>query len=255
MATTTIPWNDGSGDYITLTYDSASGNQTVAVTSDANTGAARATTVYFSTGNISRQLVVEQEAGVSPVPTPIYEITSPVSTGNYDTGVKLFESPMSFTILCEASWNNYAWATNSNTQKNGIFGILDGSYNNSFKVGGVYQGEEYLNDTYNTKANRYTAIVMNDTTSGKMCSSLFARLNGMYNNRRIWVRYNATTRLVEAGSDVTPTTHKFTVSGDITTSATIRLRLNANTSTTVNVFRVYNQLLSDDFIDSFMSGQ
>ena len=62
MAVTTIPWRDGSGDNIYLTYSSASGNQTVQVTSDANMGVARAMTVYFSTGNISRQLVVEQEA-------------------------------------------------------------------------------------------------------------------------------------------------------------------------------------------------
>ena len=63
MATTTIPWNDGSGDVITLTYPSASGNQTVVVTSDANTGAARSKTVTFSTGSITRQLTVNQEAG------------------------------------------------------------------------------------------------------------------------------------------------------------------------------------------------
>lgn len=49
MATTTIPWNDGSGDNIYLTYPSASGNQTVAVSSDANTGSVERTqTVTFS---------------------------------------------------------------------------------------------------------------------------------------------------------------------------------------------------------------
>ena len=37
MATTTIPWGDGSGDNIYLTYSSASGNQTVTVSSDAHT--------------------------------------------------------------------------------------------------------------------------------------------------------------------------------------------------------------------------
>ena len=35
MATTTIPWGDGSGDNIYLTYSSASGNQTITVSSDA----------------------------------------------------------------------------------------------------------------------------------------------------------------------------------------------------------------------------
>lgn len=65
MATTTIPWDDGSGDNIYLTYPSASGNQTVVVNSDANTGAARTKVVTFSTGNISRQLTVGQDAGVT----------------------------------------------------------------------------------------------------------------------------------------------------------------------------------------------
>lgn len=63
MATTTIPWGDGSGDNIYLTYPSASGDQTVQVASDANTGSARSKIVTFSTGNISRQLTVNQEAG------------------------------------------------------------------------------------------------------------------------------------------------------------------------------------------------
>lgn len=48
MATTTIGWGDGSGDNIYLTYPSASGDQTVSVSSDANTGAARTKTVTFT---------------------------------------------------------------------------------------------------------------------------------------------------------------------------------------------------------------
>lgn len=35
---TTIPWGDGSGDNIYLTYSASEGNQTVQVTSDAYTG-------------------------------------------------------------------------------------------------------------------------------------------------------------------------------------------------------------------------
>ena len=70
MATTTIPWGDGSGDNIYLTYSSASGNQTVEVTSDANTGAARSKVVTFTSGvgNLTQSLTVNQAAGaVSPV--------------------------------------------------------------------------------------------------------------------------------------------------------------------------------------------
>lgn len=65
MATTTIPWGDGSGGNIYLTYPSASGDQTVEVTSDANTGAARSKVVSFTSGvgSVVRQLTVSQDAG------------------------------------------------------------------------------------------------------------------------------------------------------------------------------------------------
>lgn len=60
MATTTIPWGDGSGDNITLTYASASGNQTVTVSSDVNNGAERTKLVTFTAGSITQTLTVVQ---------------------------------------------------------------------------------------------------------------------------------------------------------------------------------------------------
>lgn len=49
MAVTTIPWGDGSGDNIYLTYPSASGDQTVLVSSDANAGSTdRTKTITFT---------------------------------------------------------------------------------------------------------------------------------------------------------------------------------------------------------------
>lgn len=65
MAVTTIPWGDGSGDNIYLTCDASDGDQTVLVSSDANTGAARSKVVSFasSVGSITRQLTVNQDAG------------------------------------------------------------------------------------------------------------------------------------------------------------------------------------------------
>lgn len=80
MATITIPWGDGSGDNIYLTYPSASGDQTVEVTSDANTGAARSKVVTFTSdiGSITRSLTVSQDAGVT-------EQTITVYPSSYDT--------------------------------------------------------------------------------------------------------------------------------------------------------------------------
>lgn len=63
MATTTIPWDDGSGDNIYLTYPSASGDQTVEVSSDANTGSARTQTVTFTAGSVVQILTVNQDGG------------------------------------------------------------------------------------------------------------------------------------------------------------------------------------------------
>ena len=63
-----IAWGDGSGDKIYLTADALEGNQTVLVSSDANTGAARTKTVTFSaTGASSVTLTVIQAAGIQPV--------------------------------------------------------------------------------------------------------------------------------------------------------------------------------------------
>lgn len=69
MATTTIPWGDGSGDNIYLTYSASQGDQTVLVSSDANGGAARQKVITFvsTVGNISRSLTVLQESGMDYV--------------------------------------------------------------------------------------------------------------------------------------------------------------------------------------------
>lgn len=63
MPTTTIPWGDGSGDNIYLTYPSASGNQEVSVTSDENRGAARSKAITFSAVDVSPvSLIINQSS-------------------------------------------------------------------------------------------------------------------------------------------------------------------------------------------------
>ena len=83
MATTTIPWSDGSGDNIYLTYSSASGDQTVTVSSDANTGSARSQVVTFTSGvgSITKQLTINQEAG-GPVEQTLTKYLSSYDTTN-----------------------------------------------------------------------------------------------------------------------------------------------------------------------------
>ena len=101
MATTTIPWGDGSGDNIYLTYSSASGDQTVEVSSDANTGSARTKVVTFAAGNVSQVLTVNQDAGRQ-------EHTIVLNPSSYDT-------------------ENHSWRTSSNIS-NGYFGSRSTSY-------------------------------------------------------------------------------------------------------------------------------
>ena len=68
MATTTIPWDDGSGDNIYLTYSSASGDQTVEVSSDANSGYTdRVQTITFTAsanGSSSVKVLTITQEGV-----------------------------------------------------------------------------------------------------------------------------------------------------------------------------------------------
>ena len=50
MATTTLDWNDGSGEKLTLTYAAVTGTQTISVSSPANAGyVSRTRIVTFTT--------------------------------------------------------------------------------------------------------------------------------------------------------------------------------------------------------------
>ena len=86
MPTTTIPWGDGSGDNLYLTYPSASGDQSVSVTSDANTGAARSKVVTFSAVGVTPvTLTISQDAGAS-------EQTLTANPSSYDAVNSVYRS-------------------------------------------------------------------------------------------------------------------------------------------------------------------
>lgn len=78
MATTTIPWGDGSGDNIYLTYSASQGDQTVLVSSDANAGSTdRTKTITFTASHHgttdTKTLTVVQEG----VPEPYIVFADP----------------------------------------------------------------------------------------------------------------------------------------------------------------------------------
>ena len=76
-----VSWGDGSGDVIYLVFNASEGNQTVSVSSDANTGAARSKVVTFATGSITRSLTINQEAG-GPVEHTVKLIPSSYGVSN-----------------------------------------------------------------------------------------------------------------------------------------------------------------------------
>lgn len=82
MATKSIAWNDGSGDYIRLTY-TGSGNGTIVVESDDNNSAnARSQVVTVKTtqgGVVTENLTVSQAA----CPVPVGTVLSYAYTGSY----------------------------------------------------------------------------------------------------------------------------------------------------------------------------
>lgn len=123
MATTTIPWNDGSGDNIYLTYPSASGNQTVTVSSDANGGTSdRTKTITFSAGNVTKTLTVLQE-GIAY--DALVDYIAGTGTQYIDLGLKLTNL---HRLYLEFSIDNTSQAGQR------IFGSRSGSSSNGFAV-------------------------------------------------------------------------------------------------------------------------
>ena len=71
MVTQEIPWVAGGRDKITISYSESSANQTLTITSDANTtGSSRSKTISVSTTGsggktITRYIIITQSSGIS----------------------------------------------------------------------------------------------------------------------------------------------------------------------------------------------
>lgn len=120
MATTEIAWNDGSNDKIYVTSNAFEGDQTVLVSSDANTGVARTKTVTFTAGSITKNLTISQPAAAITVP---YIRNTNVSR-YIDTG-----------ITPDDSIKVIIWARNFNPGKRGntiLFGTRTSNQNDCF---------------------------------------------------------------------------------------------------------------------------
>ena len=84
MAITTIPWGDGSGDNIYLSAPSQTGDQSVSVTSDPNTGAARSKVVTFSAAGVPSVTLTITQDGLPYTPLTYIQTDG---TAYIDTGV------------------------------------------------------------------------------------------------------------------------------------------------------------------------
>lgn len=125
MAITTIPWGDGSGDNIYLSAPSQTGDQSVSVTSDPNTGAARSKVVTFSASGVSPvSLTINQEAG-----TPQEVITSlhPTSYDQNDYSYYSFSNPGNG--YADSDSGNYAtiYASRGNNAESWVYYKFDTS--------------------------------------------------------------------------------------------------------------------------------
>lgn len=106
MARTIIPWGDGSGGNIYLDYTAASGDQTVAVSSDANNGAARSKNVTFSAPGVTPVVLTVAQDPSGP---PFYGYTtlgSPTVENNIvaTNGLGGIKTPVQFTPG-DATWD------------------------------------------------------------------------------------------------------------------------------------------------------
>lgn len=198
---------------------------------------------------LRRRAMIAAGGSVPPTPpTPpslIYSIDSSVTTQNYDTGVKLFDTPKSFTILCVATFNNYNWNTN---RTEGLYGISTGKY---FRVGAIANSDEYTSGEKTATGNRYTSVIMNDTSSGVRCTSIGSRVNGNQ-TLRFAVTYDHTTRKIYGqSSDVK--THWYIVPGDVSSNNTLKLLI-GGAAGTISTLEIYNGVLDGTTIDNFIAG-
>lgn len=176
MATTTIPWDDGSSDNIYLTYSSASGDQTVQVSSDANTGSARTRVITFTaTGTTPKSLTISQDG--APVPTTVKLIpsrywrssTTYVTVANPDN------------MYADISSSNYATLSSTRRSTEAYYTFINGFNIEDIPTGAhvtsfIVRIRGYRNSRINTAAT-YNPCLTNTTNGtvfdGTSASSTF----------------------------------------------------------------------------------
>lgn len=191
-----------------------------------------------------------QAAAAPPPPAPIllYENTSPV-TSSTNTGVKLFDPIIDWTILCDATCNVYNWNTPFNDD--GIFGLSPNSQ--IFRLG-------KLNDVYtmnngtpsSTTGNYYYALSMYKSGGTPKCIALYSRYNGNL-RRKVALRYNSTTKKLEGLSPIAPDFSKWYIVDDVPQTSSNVILLVGGITATIHDIKIYQGLLNDADMLNYIS--
>ena len=120
MATSQIAWGDGSGDYIYVSYPSASGDQTLSVSSDANTGTttrSKTITIATTAGSPTQSVQVSVSQPGQSLPNYAYDgiYYSGVSGGScvFGYGTKTYMISPIFTLTGVSSLTFSVGTTNA----------------------------------------------------------------------------------------------------------------------------------------------
>lgn len=195
---------------------------------------------------IRRRMMMAEAGGapIPPVPPPapilLYENTSPV-TSSTDTGVKLFDPVIDWTILCDATCNVYNWSTTSHYE--GIFGLNPNSQ--IFRLGKantVYAMNNGMSSS--STGNYYYALSMYKSEGTPKCIALYSRYNGNL-RRQVALRYNSTTKKLEGVSTAAADFSKWYIVDDVPQTSSNVILLVGGISATIHDIQIYQGLMDD----------
>lgn len=200
MAITTIPWGDGSGDNIYLSAPSQTGDQSVSVTSDPNTGAARSKVVTFSASGVSSvTLTINQDAGTTPQPAEdgriwvYYDVeTTSVATrilrnsSNSNLGNTMLVNGVSTSLVQDYQFSTTGYNYVQFNLASGATSILANQFRSVGRARRIF-----IPDTITSLANyclyqtSWDYVVFRSTTPASLGS------NTMYGSFKIYVPYSS----------------------------------------------------------------
>lgn len=176
----------------------------------------------------------------SPSLTLLWQNTGNITTTEYNTGVYLFNPAFSFSIVLDASFNNYNWISSQR-----IIGL--GTSSEIFSIGRISNGQPYADgQPSGSIGNYYTALICNEAAGGIKCTGLYSRNNGSL-RRKIVVVFDADNMTATGYSNVDADTRNGRRWIQLTSLPNINSRLfcfiNAATGT-IHDLRIYSGIMS-----------